>query len=232
MKNRSSNRLLPVTRIRPLSCELLERRILFNVGLGLQDNVLTYTELTAGVNNIGKISVNTAVTPAILTITEQADSIIASVVLTNAGWIVSPDGHTAIGPEFMGVTSIKVDTGDGADAFTVASNDKAVTIKPTSAGSTALTVGGVNGVGGQQVTAPVSFDGTNATGFQLTIDDSGDTQHQDPTVRAQDVLGLCPGAVSFTPAAHAGTPGTSISFSHRNWRQRVRGPTAIRCAVD
>ena len=210
MKNKSLiNRRLPVTDRGALCCELLERRILFNVGLTLQNHILNYTELTSGVNNNGRISVDSAGTT--LTITEQADTIVAAVVLINEGWTVSPDGHTASGPESF-ISSINVDTGDGADTLVVASTDKAVTIKPTSAGSTALTVGGVSGVGAQQVTSPVTFDGTNATGFQLSIDDTGDTQHQDPTIRAQDVLGLSPGPVSFTPAAHASTPSTSISL--------------------
>ncbi len=216
MKNRFANRRLPVTPVRPLNCELLERRILFNVGLTLQSsvsqgNVLNYTELAAGVNNVGEIFAISNGTTTTLTIVERTDTIIASVVLTNEGWTVSPDGHTASGPESF-ITSINVDTGDGADTFVVASTDKPVTIDPTSAGSTALSVGGISGVGAQQVTAPVSFNGTNATGFELYIDDEGDTQHQDPTIRAQDVLGLSPGPVSFTPAAHASTPGTSINL--------------------
>lgn len=177
---------------RRLAVELLEDRlapaILDSTGIGF----VTYSA-SPGVANA--LSISTDGTD--YTITDTAETITLTAGALAAGWSGSGT-NTVTGPNFN-VFSIAVDTDDLDDVVTVTSLEHPLSIDTGSGAGNSVLVGGVAGVGAQDVVAPVDVLSSGGA-VALTVDDSGNSSPVFAQLDANAVRDLTLFDVTFTPS--------------------------------
>lgn len=199
--------------------ESLERRtlftdILYNGGQGM----LVFVENADGVNN--RITLSTGPGAGNALIQDTSDTLLIQSNLASLGWTLSPDGHTAIGPESQ-ITSYYLDTDDGSDTIAIQASDRPIKVQPRNAYDTVGIGTNSSPTGAQLVLGSVFFDTQFAGAGSLVLNDTGDPTPQTVAVTGTTVTGLTPGAITYDPTLSdltivSGTGGNTTTIDQTN----------------
>lgn len=177
-----------VLNTRLLSLQQLEDRSVPAV-LDVSAGALTY------VGNFGtpdNLSISTNGTN--YTFTDSAETIALTANAITAGWTGS-GSHTVSGPD-TSVHSIAVTTSDmNGNSVDVLSIANPISINTGSGTGNTVTIGGVSGIGAQDVNGNVSVqssDGANNGQVAVVVDDSQDANATFPQLDPGDVVGILP----------------------------------------
>ena len=162
--------------------ECLEARRLLAAQLSLNSTtgVLGFMQ-QSGVND--NLAVN--VTAFGWSFTDTTSTVAIDSTLTSAGWMTTPNGQEAFGPNLPQVKSVLVDTGDGTDSVTV----RQTTVPITCASLALITLTLGDGTAATELSAPVTFDGTNS-GASLVVDDADDTAARSISINSSSMMGV------------------------------------------
>ena len=170
--------------------------IVQGASLDVKPSFLTYTA-SSGINNDLTLSATTTD----YSLNDTAETISLTLDAVNAGWTLSPDGHTATGP-IVGVPTgnFEISLGDDVDTFNVQNTPNATPVNAMLEGINVVAVNVGNAGSVQGILGALTL--SNPEGFNdVTVDDSADTAAQTAILTAaggtDTITGLAPATINY-----------------------------------